>query len=190
MRPHTIAIGDRVLLKQKSTKRHPPHDPDPYLVTDVQGTQITAVRHGATKIRDSQRFKKVAPTQPPRFRNLPPTLQQAHGHGQAEDPDIGPPLPKAAVERRPGPIAGARDQQPQEDQHEAEHPPDLQGNEAQRGKARGKPPVQERWSFSPPADWAPPEGRRPLTRGRTRQREEARTRVREQRSRARPGGVK
>ena len=30
-------------------------------VVDVQGTQITAVRHGATKIRDSQRFKKVAP---------------------------------------------------------------------------------------------------------------------------------
>lgn len=66
VQPHTIAIGDRVLLKQKSTKKWPPHDPDPYSVIDVQGTQITAVRHGAIKIRDSQRFKKVALTQPPK----------------------------------------------------------------------------------------------------------------------------
>ena len=29
IRPHNIGIGEMVLLKQKSTKKHPPHDPDP-----------------------------------------------------------------------------------------------------------------------------------------------------------------
>ena len=100
VQPHTIAIGDRVLLKQKSTKELPPHDPDPYLVTDVQGTQITAVRRGATNIRDSQRFKKVFPTQPSRFRNLPPILQKVQG--QDNDPDIGPPRHTPAEEQGPG----------------------------------------------------------------------------------------
>ena len=75
VRTHNIFIGDKVLLRQKSTKSNPPHDPDPYTVTDVQGTQITAVRHGRYKTRDSQRFKKVATPQPPRFRNLPASLQ-------------------------------------------------------------------------------------------------------------------
>ena len=185
MKPPTIVIGDKVLLKQKSTKKHPPHDPDPYSVVDVQGTQITAVRHGATKTRDSQRFKKVAPTQPPRFRNLPPLLQQPHD--QSEDPDIGPPQPTAAAGQQPGPLVGAADQQPHAAQPAAEHPPALVGEEAQRGLAptSKKPPAHESWSFSPPANWSPPGRKRPLTRGRTKRREEERDRVRDQGSRDR-----
>ena len=184
VKPHTIAIGDRVLLKQKSTKKHPPHDPDPYSVVDVQGTQITAVRHGATKTRDSQRFKKVAPTQPPRFRNLPPILQLSQE--QADDPDIGPPQPAVAAQQHPGPHAEVPDQHPHDVQHAAEHPPAPLGEEAERGVDRRETPAQERWSFSPPANWSPPGRKRPLTRGRTKQREEERARVREQGSRGRP----
>ena len=77
VRPHNIMIGDKVLLKQKSTKRSPPHDPNPYTVTDVQGTQITATREGKVKTRDSQRFKQVETPQPPKFRTLPSSLRES-----------------------------------------------------------------------------------------------------------------
>ena len=85
----------------------------------------------------------------------------------------------------PGPPVGAHDQQQHEAQQAAENPPVPQGEEAQGGRARGKTPAQERWSFSPPASWSPPVRKRPLTRGRTKQREEDRARVWEQGSRVR-----
>ena len=78
-------------------------------------------------------FKKVAPTQPPRFRNFPPILQQPHD--QSEDPDIGPPQPTAAAGQQPGPLVGAADQQPHAAQPAAEHPPAPLGEEAQAGLA-------------------------------------------------------
>ena len=191
VKPHTMAIGDRVLLKQKSTKKHPPHDPDPYTVVDVQGTQITAERHGAAKTRDSQRFKKVPPTQPSRFRNLPPTLQHMQNHPESSDPDIGPPQPPAGAGQQPRLPAGAAEHQPAlhgggADQHlGAEAAAETTPDGAQGGPAQ-KPTVQERWSFSPPSNWSPPGRKRPLTRGRIKLREKDRARVREQSSRARP----
>ena len=65
VRPHNITTGDQVLLLQKPTKSHSRYDPDPYTVTDVHSTQITATRNGKVRKRDSKKFKKVtirAPT--------------------------------------------------------------------------------------------------------------------------------
>ena len=53
-----INVGDSVLLKQKNTKCSPPYDPDPYTVIEIKGHQITAVRNGILKTRDSLRWTK------------------------------------------------------------------------------------------------------------------------------------
>jgi len=59
MGDHNIRMGDKVLLERKVTKSNGPYDPDPYTVTQTHGTQITATREGASKTRDSQKWKKV-----------------------------------------------------------------------------------------------------------------------------------
>ena len=153
VRTHNILIGDKVLLRQKSTKSNPPHDPDPYTVTDVQGTQITAVRHGRSKTRDSQRFKKVATPQPPRFRNLPASLQD---HRQElSDADIGPP----------------RTTQPHAPSHGTLEPEPAQAATQTPQKDRQPPrPPKERWSFIQPTDWQDQPRQRPVTRALTRRR--------------------
>ena len=152
VRPHTISIGDKVLMKQKYTKKNPPHDPDPYQVTDVQGTQITAVRHGRLKTRDSQRFKRVATPQPPRFRNLPSSLQSSP-RGDS-DPDIGPPRTTP-----PTPAPHPPDHVPE--QH-ALHP-------HQPGHHQPRQP-RERWTFIQPDNWEAPVRQRPMTRALKRRR--------------------
>ena len=54
-----IQIGDRVLVKQDKTTIRPPFDPDPYRVTEVKGTQITAERDGQVKKRNQAKMKKL-----------------------------------------------------------------------------------------------------------------------------------
>ena len=44
--PTNIAIAEQVLLFQKPARNQPRYDPDPYTVTEVQGTQITTTRRG------------------------------------------------------------------------------------------------------------------------------------------------
>ena len=41
-----IVKGDKVLVKQQKTTVKPPYDPNPYVVKEVAGTQITATRSG------------------------------------------------------------------------------------------------------------------------------------------------
>ena len=139
-------------MKQKSTKKNRPHDPDPYQVSDVQGTQITAVRHGRLKTRDSQRFKRVATPQPPRFRNLPSSLQSSP-RGDS-DPDIGPPETTP-----PTPAPHPPDHVPE--QH-ALHP-------HQPGHHQPRQP-RERWTFIQPDNWEAPVRQRPMTRALKRRR--------------------
>ena len=166
VRPHTISIGDKVLLRQKSTKKNPPHDPDPYTVTDVQGTQITAVRHGHPKTRDSQRFKRVEIPQPPRFRNLPSVLQS--NPQKDSDPDIGPPRTTP-----PAPTSHPPAHAPQQDAHA----PD-QGDPHPHQLVHHKPRHQrERWSFIQPATWEAPARQQPMTRALQRRRKKARENV-------------
>ena len=59
VKPHTINVGDTVLLKQRATKLIPPYDPEAYTVTDVVGHQITGKRGQQEKTRDAQKWKKV-----------------------------------------------------------------------------------------------------------------------------------
>ena len=59
VRPHNIQSGDQVLLLQRQTKSQSRYDPNPYTVTDVQGTQITAIRKDKIRKRDAKKFKKV-----------------------------------------------------------------------------------------------------------------------------------
>jgi hypothetical protein len=64
VRPHDIKVGDAVLLKQRQTKTASRYDPDPFRVTEVKGTQITATREHQVRIRDAQKFKKVTFAEP------------------------------------------------------------------------------------------------------------------------------
>ena len=59
VRPHHIRVGDKVLLLQKESKTKSRYEPDPYQVTVVQGTQITAVRGNKIRRRDAKKFKKI-----------------------------------------------------------------------------------------------------------------------------------
>ena len=62
VRPHDIEVGDKVLLLQNKTKSKPQYDPDPYTVTKVQGSHITARRREKVRTRDSKKFKKILAT--------------------------------------------------------------------------------------------------------------------------------
>ena len=53
-----INIGDQVLIKLTSlSKSTPSWDPDPYVVTSIKGSMITATRAGASVTRNSSFFK-------------------------------------------------------------------------------------------------------------------------------------
>ena len=67
VKPHTIQIGDTVLLSQKKTKTQPPYDPDPFTVTEVKGHQITANRGHKTLTRDAQKWKRIRPRTKPDY---------------------------------------------------------------------------------------------------------------------------
>lgn len=68
VQPHNIGVGDSVLLRRQTTKSKSCYDPDPFLVTSVQGTQITGNRDGNVKLRDAQKFKKVRIQPPSQYR--------------------------------------------------------------------------------------------------------------------------
>ena len=59
MRPHSIEVGDSVLIKRQTTKSKSCYDPEPYRVTGVNGSQITGKRGDTVRVRDAQKFKKV-----------------------------------------------------------------------------------------------------------------------------------
>ncbi|GFR78254.1 transposon Ty3-G Gag-Pol polyprotein [Elysia marginata] len=55
---HKIQMGDKVLVRQpKLNKLTPPYNPNPYIVTDVKGSMITAANAGHTITRNISFFK-------------------------------------------------------------------------------------------------------------------------------------
>ena len=54
---HSIVLGDKIFLKQQSTKSRPPFDPSPYQVVSINGHQITATRDDRTVTRNAQKWK-------------------------------------------------------------------------------------------------------------------------------------
>ena len=69
MRPHNIHTGDTVLLLQKQSKSNPCHDPTPYEVISVEGTQITA------KQGEKVRKPPAPPQDEPRKQPPPPPMR-------------------------------------------------------------------------------------------------------------------
>ena len=47
-----VKPGGKVLVGQRKTTTKPPFDPNPYTVTEVKGTQVTAERDGKIKKRN------------------------------------------------------------------------------------------------------------------------------------------
>ena len=61
---HTILVGDTVLVQlQKKNKLSTRFDPEPYQVTRVKGTMVTATCPGHYVIRNISLFKKISPQQ-------------------------------------------------------------------------------------------------------------------------------
>ncbi|GFR89530.1 transposon Ty3-G Gag-Pol polyprotein [Elysia marginata] len=58
--PHSLTVGDTVLVRQKKTnKLTPPYIPKPYKVADVKGSMITAKRGTHRIVRNSSYFKQI-----------------------------------------------------------------------------------------------------------------------------------
>ena len=108
-----------MLLLQKPTKSHSRYDPDPYTVTDVHGTQITATRNGKVRKRDSTKFKKVTIKAPTNYA----VLRQAGGTNtaDAEDSDYDINSPPVPTQNRP--TVTSNPQYPQNTHHNTMTPP-------------------------------------------------------------------
>jgi len=58
VRPHSISLGDRVLLKNQGHTKLP-YDPHPFTVVKIRGHQITATRNGQKRTRNAKKFKHI-----------------------------------------------------------------------------------------------------------------------------------
>ena len=101
VQPTAIRQGDRVLLKQKTTKLNSVYDPEPYTVTRTWGSQIEAERDGMRKLRDAQRWKKVALRPRQQFQLAPSTRS-----GYQDTADIGAPHREVRANQQPAPERG------------------------------------------------------------------------------------
>ena len=86
VKEHAIMVGDKVLLRRKTTKHTSGYDPEAYTVTGVYGTQVEAERDGVKKVRDSQKWKRVTILQP---RSYGREATQVQKSTYQNDPDIG-----------------------------------------------------------------------------------------------------
>ena len=101
VQPTAIRQGDRVLLKQKTTKLNSVYDPEPCIVTRTWGSQIEAERDGMRKLRDAQRWKKVALRPRQHFQLAPSTRS-----GYQDTADIGAPQREVRANQQPAPERG------------------------------------------------------------------------------------
>ena len=54
-----IKPGDQVLLKQRKTTTKPPYNPNPFIVSGVEGNRITMQNGEATRVRDKNKLKLI-----------------------------------------------------------------------------------------------------------------------------------
>jgi hypothetical protein len=59
VREHSLKVGDQVLLKQKKSKSQTAYNPEPFIVTEVNGHQITADKQEQSLTRDAQKWKRI-----------------------------------------------------------------------------------------------------------------------------------
>ena len=128
-----ITPGDKVLIKQEKTTIKPPFDPNPYEVTQVKGTQVTARRGGKERIRNMAKVKLLK-HRPEHLRSRP-QAQQGQQEEEEEDDYSWIDLSRRDVQRTEGQEhqpAGAQEQvQAEERQPERQG----QGEEAVREPA-------------------------------------------------------
>ena len=83
-------VGDQVLIKQQKTTTKPPFNPDPFTITDVKGSQITAERRSKVRIRNAAKWKpiKIRPS------HLIPNTQRSSAYvaDSESDTDIDIPI--------------------------------------------------------------------------------------------------
>ena len=90
VQPHSIKVGDKVLLERKVTKTQTPYDPAHYTVTSTHGTQITGRRGEVEeKTRDAQKWKKVRPGSSRDYDKIRAALNRPEIQADYY-PDIGP----------------------------------------------------------------------------------------------------
>ena len=78
-------IGDKVLIKQKKTTTKPPFDPKPYIITEVEGMQVTAKRGDKIKVRNKAKWKLVK-ERPARLQPTPrDTLEEEEDSDDDDD---------------------------------------------------------------------------------------------------------
>ena len=109
VQPHSIKVGDKVLLERKATKTQTPYDPEHFTVTSTHGTQITGRRGEDKKTRDAQKWKKVKPGAARDYDKIRASLKTPDGEADYY-PDIGPATssgnsPVEAVAEVPGVVS-------------------------------------------------------------------------------------
>ena len=67
----SIVQGDQVLLKQRKSTTQPPYNPQPFVVTKVEGNRLTLKNGRTTRIRDKNKVK-VIPQRSPIFHSKTP----------------------------------------------------------------------------------------------------------------------
>ena len=83
-------MGDKVLIHQKTTTTKPPYDPDPYTVTQIKGTQITATRRGQQMTRNMDKWK-ILKDRPLHLRTLGQGYTVTRAEDSESDDDYDPP---------------------------------------------------------------------------------------------------
>lgn len=153
VKAHSIQVGDQVLLDRKKTKLKSPYDPNPFIVSEVHGTQVVARRGEEQKTRDAQHWKKVEST--PRLDYTDIRQRQARRRrDQDYYPDIGAPAGPGVGQG--GPAQGAQVQDDHEQGRQDAHKPaqaDDQNVAVARARRQARGPPRERWSFQPPRTW-------------------------------------
>ena len=81
VRDHSIKVGDQVLLKQKKSKSQTAYNPEPFIVTEVNGHQITADKQEQSLTRDAQKWKRID------SRLRPDYVREETRHSETESSD-------------------------------------------------------------------------------------------------------
>ena len=89
-------VGDKVLIHQKKTTTKPPYDPDPYTVTQIKGTQITATRRGQQMTRNVDKWK-ILKDRPLHLRSLGQGYTVTRAEDSDNDDDFDPPAQAPAA---------------------------------------------------------------------------------------------
>ena len=85
----TIAVGCKVLIKQERVnKSTSPWDPKPFLVTNVNGSMITAAGHDKVTTRNSSFLMPYRPEEGERIACFSTKKPKTISHSQQINPDI------------------------------------------------------------------------------------------------------